>query len=145
MAKRMLSFLFVDKRKLFAMTSSFEEFNLVFYTAHRSAWLVLNQQGSEFSEDTWGTSRALRWKKSTFLKENFCVWGTRTQPLSCVGCSVHYWVSCAINKEGFFEIAFVVVGTHLPRFEAIAYFAPVWCANSRGDSCVNGFHLCYFS
>ena len=29
------------------MTLSFEEFNLVFYTADRSAWLVLNQQGSE--------------------------------------------------------------------------------------------------
>ena len=29
--KRMLIFLFVDKRKLFAMTLSFEEFNLVFY------------------------------------------------------------------------------------------------------------------
>ena len=28
-------------------TLSFEEFNLVFYTADRSAWLVLNQQGSE--------------------------------------------------------------------------------------------------
>ena len=34
-----------------------------------------------------------------------CVWGTRTQPLICVGCSVHYRVSCAINKGGFFEIA----------------------------------------
>ena len=41
--KRMLSFLFVDKRKLFAMKLSFEESNLVFYTADRSAWLVLNQ------------------------------------------------------------------------------------------------------
>ena len=41
--KRMFSFLFVDKRKLFAMKLSFEEFNLVFYTADRSAWLVLNQ------------------------------------------------------------------------------------------------------
>ena len=40
-----------------------------------------------------------------------CVGGTRTQPLICVGCSVHYWVSCAINKGGFFEIAFVVVDT----------------------------------
>ena len=29
----------------------------------------------------------------------------------CVGCSVHYWVSCAINKGGFFEIAFV--STHM--------------------------------
>ena len=41
--KRMLSFLFVDKRKLFAMKLSFVEFNRVFYTADRSAWLVLNQ------------------------------------------------------------------------------------------------------
>ena len=52
---RMLSFLFVDKRKLFAMTLSFQEFNLVFYTADRNAWLVLNQQGSEIFEGTLGT------------------------------------------------------------------------------------------
>ena len=50
-----------------------------------------------------------------------CVRGTRTQPLFFVGCSVHYWVTCAINKGGFFEIAFsFVVDTHLPRFEALA-------------------------
>ena len=36
---------------------------------------------------------------------------------------MHYWVSCAINKRGFFEIAFVV-DTHLPRFEALAYVLP---------------------
>ena len=58
-----------------------------------------------------------------------CVRGTRTQPLICVGCSVHYWVTCAINKGGFFEISFsfvvvVVVDTHLPRFEALAYVLP---------------------
>ena len=36
-----------------------------------------------------------------------------------------YCVSCAINKGGFFEIAFVaVVDTHLPRFEALAYVLP---------------------
>ena len=57
---------------------------------------------------------------------NHCVRGSRTQPLICVGCSVHYWVSCAINKGGFFEIAFVVVvvDTHLPRFEALAHVLP---------------------
>ena len=45
-----------------------------------------------------------------------------TQPLIFVGCSVHYWVSCANNKGGFFDIAFVVVvDTHVPRFEALAY------------------------
>ena len=53
-----------------------------------------------------------------------CVRGTRTQPLSCVGCSVHYWASCAINKVGFSKIVFVVVDTHLPRFEALAYVLP---------------------
>ena len=38
---------------------------------------------------------------------------------------MHYWESCAINKGGFFEIAFVVVvDTHLPRFEALAYVLP---------------------
>ena len=36
---------------------------------------------------------------------------------------MHYWVTCAINKESFFEIAFVV-DTHLPRFEAPAYVLP---------------------
>ena len=56
---------------------------------------------------------------------NCCVWGRRTQPLICVGFSVHYWVPCATNNGGFFEIAFVVVlDTHLPRFEALAYVLP---------------------
>ena len=37
--------------------------------------------------------------------------------------SVHYWVSCAINKGGFFEIAFVVVvvDTHLPHFDPLTH------------------------
>ena len=35
---------------------------------------------------------------------------------------MHYWVSFAINKGGFFEIAFVVVvDTHLPRFDALTH------------------------
>ena len=55
----------------------------------------------------------------------YCVRGTRTQPLICVECSVHYWVPCAINKGVFFEMSFViVVDTHLPRFEALAYVLP---------------------
>ena len=36
---------------------------------------------------------------------------------------MHYWVFCAINKGGFFEIAFVV-DRYLPRFEALAYVSP---------------------
>ena len=43
----------------------------------------------------------------------YCVRGTRTQPLICVGCSVPYWVSCAVNKGGFFEIAFSSSSTHI--------------------------------
>jgi len=66
------------------------------------------------------------------LTFDYCVRGTRTQPLICVGCSVHYWMSCAINKGGFFKIAFAV-DTHLPHFEVIAYVLPH--ANSRGGRC----------
>ena len=36
---------------------------------------------------------------------------------------MYYWVPCAINNGGFFEIAFVV-DTHLPRFEALTYVLP---------------------
>ena len=44
------------------------------------------------------------------------------QPLICVEWSVQYWVSCAINKGGFFEIAFiVVVDTHLPLFDGLTH------------------------
>ena len=64
--------------------------------------------------------------KSTWC--NNCVRGMRTQPLICVGCSVHYWVSCAINKGGFFRrqhaFASLFVDTHLPRFEALTYVLP---------------------
>ena len=70
--KRMLSFLFVDKRKLFALKLSFEEFNLVFYTADRSAWLVLNKAArlTRF----WRHLRYIPYsmiKESTLLKGNF--------------------------------------------------------------------------
>ena len=64
--------------------------------------------------------------KFSYVKKHFSILipvpfqGTRTQPLICAGCSVHYWESCAINEEGFF----VVVDTHLPRFEALAYVLP---------------------
>ena len=40
---------------------------------------------------------------------------------------IHHWVSCAINKGSFLAIVFVVVvvvDTHLPRFEALAYVLP---------------------
>ena len=70
----------------------------------------------------------------------YCVRGTRTQPLICVGFSVHYWVSCAINKGGFFEIAFVIVlDTHLPRAEAFAYVLPHFDALTQST---NPFRLC---
>ena len=39
---------------------------------------------------------------------NFCsgtiTYCTRTQPLNSGGCSVHYWVLCAINKRGFLRL-----------------------------------------
>ena len=73
----------------------------------------------------------------------YCVRGTRTQALICVRCSVHYWVSCAINKGGFFEIAFViVVDTHLPHFEALPYVLPHFDALTQST---NPFRLCIVS
>ena len=54
-----------------------------------------------------------------------CLIGTRTQPLICVGCFVHYWVSCAIYKGGFFEIAF------LSSTEALAFVLPDFDALTR--------------
>ena len=45
-------------------------------------------------------------------------------PLIFVGCSVHYWVSCANNKRVFFGDCIIVVDTHLPRFEALANVLP---------------------
>ena len=72
--------------------------------------------------------------------ENNCIRATRTQPLICVGCSVHYWVSCAINKRGFFRDCicrrrrhtFASLWGACLRFA----FASLWPTNSRGDSCV---------
>ena len=67
----MVNFLFVDKRKLFAMKLSFVEFNLVFYTADRSAWLVLNQPRQR---DFWRHLRYILYsmiKKVRFLKGIF--------------------------------------------------------------------------
>ena len=88
--------------------------------------------------------------KSTWC--NNCVRGMRTQPLICVGCSVHYWVSCAINKGVFLRLHFrrrrqhafasLFVDTHLPPFwGAYLSFTSVWRANSCGDSCVLDVHL----
>ena len=72
--KRMLSFLFVNKRILLAKKLSLEEFDLVFFTTDRSAWHVLNEPRQR------GFGRNLRYilysmvKESTFLNGNFCVY-----------------------------------------------------------------------
>ena len=69
--KRMISFLFVGKRKLFGMKLSFEEFNLVFYTTDRSAWLVLNQPRQR---GFWGHLRYIPYsmvKEKCVLKRDF--------------------------------------------------------------------------
>ena len=65
-----------------------------------------------------------RYRGQKLLEVYFCVRGMRTQPLISVECSVHYCVSCAINKGCFFEIEFVSTHMHLSRFEALAYVLP---------------------
>ena len=61
-------------------------------------------------------------------------------PLISVGCSVHYWVSCAISKGGFLRLHFCP-HTFASLWGACLRFASLWRANSRGDSCVLGVHL----
>ena len=73
MFKKMLSFLFVNKRELFAMKLSFEEFNLVFFAAGQSAWLVLNQP---WQRGFWRNLRYILyslvpWKKNQY-SQRFC-------------------------------------------------------------------------
>ena len=46
----MLSFLFVDKRKLFFTKFSFEEFNLVFFTEERLACFELTKAAKVFEK-----------------------------------------------------------------------------------------------
>ena len=72
-----------------------------------------------------------------------CVRGTRTEPLICVGCFVHNWVSCAINKEGFLTLPFRRRRPHTfaSLWGACLSFASLWSANSCGDSCFLGVHL----
>ena len=68
----MLSLLFVDKRKLFAMKLSFEEFNLVFTRRIVALGLFWTNRGSDDSEETWGTFCSPWSRNCTFLKEDFC-------------------------------------------------------------------------
>ena len=73
--KRMLSFLFVEEGKLFIKKSSFEEFNLVFFTAEHMVCSKCNQGSEVFAEFL-----IFRYilhpmaKKITFLKGNLCMY-----------------------------------------------------------------------
>ena len=72
------------------------------------------------AELVWDISRSLRVLyiissgKPRQSHDSYCVRGTRTQPLICVGCPVQ------LIREIFWDLIFVV-DTHLPRFEALAY------------------------
>ena len=66
------------------------------------------------------------------------------QPLISVGCFVHYWVSCAINKQGFLRL-YSYQHTFASLWGACLHFASHWCINSCGDSCVLGIHLPTFA
>ena len=68
---------------------------------------------------------------SGYLLFFYCVWGMRTEPLFCVGCSVHYWVSCAINKGGFLRLHFRRRHTFASLWGACLRFALLWRTNSK--------------
>ena len=74
--KRMLSFLFVDKRKLFAMKLSFEEFNLVFYRANGTLGLACFEptKAPRFLKTLEVHSVLHDQRKVRFFKMNFCLY-----------------------------------------------------------------------
>ena len=55
---------------------------------------------------------------------DFCVRGTIKQPLICVGCSVHYWVSCFINQRAFFRDCIRRRRRRRQTFASLAYVLP---------------------
>ena len=69
--KRILSFVFVDKRKLFVTKLSFQEFHLTFFTAERLACFGPSEPRHQ---SFWRNFRYILYsiiKESTFLKGNF--------------------------------------------------------------------------
>ena len=75
------------------------------------------------------------------------VLGTRTQPVLCVGCSVHYWFLCRSPSNWCAPACAINKGLHLCRHTFASLwghclrFASLWRANSRGDSLVLGVHF----
>ena len=67
--------------------------------------------------------------------DSYCVRGTRTQPLICVGCPVQ------LIREFFLGLHFRRRHTFASLWGACLRFASLWRANSCGDSCVLGVHL----
>ena len=64
--QRMLSFLFVEEGKLFINKSSFEEFNLVFFTTDLLSCSLKCNQGSEVFAEFSGTFSTLWPRKLRF-------------------------------------------------------------------------------
>ena len=68
-------------------------------------------------------------KECSYLRSRY-----KNQPLICVGYSMHYWVPCAINKRGFFEIALKFCRRRRHTFAllwgACLCFASLWRSNS---------------
>ena len=72
--KRVLSFVFVDKRKLFVSKLSFEEFHLVFFTAeHLACFGPSEPRNQSFCRNFRYILYSII-KENTFLKGNFCIY-----------------------------------------------------------------------
>ena len=72
--KRMLSF-FLWSNESFSLWNCSSRNSTLFSTRRiGTLGLFWTNQGSEVSEDTWGTFRTLWSEKSSFLKRNFCIY-----------------------------------------------------------------------
>ena len=68
----MLSFLFVEEGELFLKKSSFEEFNLVFFTAEHMVCFEMQPRAAKFLLN-FQVLFALYGQEITFLKGNLCI------------------------------------------------------------------------
>ena len=107
----LMSFFLQNVSLVFSSTSTFHLcISSVYFTVRRGD--LLNLPKFYRASSVFWRAPTGKWHCLTDQSERAiyfcCVRGTRTQPLICVGCFVHYWVTCAINKGGFFEISFFV-------------------------------------
>ena len=111
-----VSFLWTNKS--FSLWNCLSRNSTLFSTRRIGALgLFWTNQGSEVSEDTWGTFRTLWSKESTFWKRNFCIykgfmdvfyiWHRRERKTTKCACALIFAMCSTDLRELLFRITFL--------------------------------------